>query len=90
MVDEYLGQRGMKTMGVGRVGHGVGVETTEYPSLASFEDIKFESGMVFACNPNFANHLGFINAEDNWAITGDEPDLLSAPVAESRIPVVPD
>lgn len=86
--DRVLGERGLKTMGVGRVGHGVGVETTEYPSLAAFEDIVFEKGMVFACNPNFANHLGFINAEDNWAITDGDPDLLSDPIAESRIPVV--
>ena len=86
--DRMLGEKGLKTMGVGRVGHGVGVETTEYPSLAAFEDIVFEKGMVFACNPNFANHLGFINAEDNWAIDGDAPDLLSDPVADARIPVV--
>ena len=86
--DRMLGERGLKTMGVGRVGHGVGVETTEYPSLAAFEEVAFEPGMVFACNPNFANHLGFINAEDNWAITQGAPDLLSDPVAESRIPVV--
>jgi len=86
--DDYLSKRKMKTMGVGRVGHGVGVETTEYPSLAAFEEITFETGMVFACNPNFANHLGFINAEDNWAITDSEPDLLSDPIASPRIPVV--
>lgn len=86
--DAKLAQRGMKTMGVGRVGHGVGVETTEYPSLAAFEQVVFEPGMVFACNPNFANHLGFINAEDNWVITPDGRDLLSAPVAASTIPVV--
>lgn len=86
--DRMLGERGLKTMGVGRVGHGVGVETTEYPSLAGFEDIAFERGMVFACNPNFANHLGFINAEDNWAITDGDPDLLSDPIAEYSIPVV--
>lgn len=87
-VDRYLADKGMKTMGVGRVGHGVGVETTEYPSLAAFEDITFEAGMVFACNPNFANHLGFINAEDNWAITTGEPDLLSDPVSAAKIPIV--
>ena len=86
--DRYLSERGLKTMGVGRVGHGVGVETTEYPSLAAFEDVVFEKGMVFACNPNFANHLGFINAEDNWAVTDDEPDLLTVPIAEPTIPVV--
>ena len=88
VVDGYLEERGLKTMGVGRVGHGVGVETTEYPSLAAFEDVTFEVGNVFACNPNFSNHLGFINAEDNWAVTTGEPDLLSAPVADREIPVV--
>ena len=88
VVDGYLEKRGLKTMGVGRVGHGVGVETTEYPSLAAFEDITFEVGNVFACNPNFSNHLGFINAEDNWAVTTGEPDLLSAPAADWEIPVV--
>lgn len=88
VVDAYLGERGLKTTGVGRIGHGVGIETTEYPSLAAFEDVTFEPGNVFACNPNFSSHLGFINAEDNWAITADEPDLLSVPMAETEIPVV--
>ena len=88
VVDKYLSERGLKTMGVGRVGHGVGIETTEYPSLAAFEDITFEVGNVFACNPNFSNHLGFINAEDNWAVTAGEPDLLSAPIAEWDIPMI--
>ena len=88
VVDRYLDERGLKTMGVGRVGHGVGVETTEYPSLAAFEDLTFRKGMVFACNPNFANHLGFLNAEDNWAITDDDPDLLTDPIAPMQIPVV--
>ncbi len=85
VVNRHLSERNLKTLGVGRVGHGVGVETTEYPSLAAFEDIRFERGMVFACNPNFTNHLGFINAEDNWAVTEGKPDLLSAPVSEPRI-----
>ena len=88
VVDGHLEERGLKTMGVGRVGHGVGIETTEYPSLAAFEDVSFEVGNVFACNPNFSNHLGFINAEDNWAVTTGEPELLSAPVAEWEVPVV--
>jgi len=88
VVNRYLKERGLETTGVGRIGHGVGIETTEFPSLAAFEDISFEVGNVFACNPNFANHLGFINAEDNWAVTNGDPDLLSNPVAEWEIPVV--
>ena len=85
VVNQELAARGMKTSGVGRVGHGVGLETTEYPSLAAFEDIVFEPGMVFACNPNFSNHLGFINAEDNWVITSDGAELLSDPMADLHI-----
>ena len=86
--DGYLSERGLATMGVGRVGHGVGVETTEYPSLAAFEKVTFRKNMVFACNPNFANHLGFLNAEDNWVVTDGDPELLTNPIAEPEIPVV--
>lgn len=88
IVDRYLEERGLGLTGVGRVGHGVGVETTEYPSLAAFEDVPFRKGMVFACNPNFANEFGFMNAEDNWAVTEGEPDLLTDPIAPTDIPVV--
>ena len=83
--DDIINKRNLKRMGVGRIGHGVGLATTEYPSLAAFQDIQFKQGMVFACNPNFANHLGFINAEDNWVITENKPDLLSDPVATNKI-----
>ena len=82
VVEQELAARNMKTSGVGRVGHGVGFETTEYPSLAAFEDITFQPGMVFACNPNFSNEFGFINAEDNWVITPTGADLLSDPMAD--------
>ena len=85
VVEQELAARGIQTSGVGRVGHGVGFETTEYPSLAAFEDIVFQPGMVFACNPNFSNHLGFINAEDNWVITETGADLLSDPMADLRL-----
>jgi len=83
--DEIVKKRNLKTMGVGRIGHGVGLATTEYPSLAAFQDIVFKKGMVFACNPNFANHLGLINSEDNWVIAEKQPELLSDPVATNKI-----
>lgn len=85
VVEQELAARGIQTSGVGRVGHGVGFETTEYPSLAAFEDITFQPGMVFACNPNFSNHFGFINAEDNWVITETGADLLSDPMADMQM-----
>jgi len=85
VVEQELAARGIQTSGVGRVGHGVGFETTEYPSLAAFEEITFQPGMVFACNPNFSNHFGFINAEDNWVITETGADLLSDPMADLQM-----
>ena len=85
VVEQEIHARGMQTSGVGRVGHGVGFETTEYPSLAAFEDITFRPGMVFACNPNFSNQFGFINAEDNWVITETGAELLSDPMADLQI-----
>ncbi len=63
---------------MGRIGHGVGYETTEYPSLAKEEDIVFKPGMTFACNPNFVQKpYGMFNSDDNWAITDGQPKLLS-------------
>lgn len=86
---EAIAERGLETMGVGRIGHGVGLATTEYPSLSLEEDVVFEPGMTFACNPNFVRPFGFVNAEDNWVITDGDPDLLSAPIAPDEITVIP-
>lgn len=89
-VNAAVKARGLNLLGVGRVGHGVGYETTEYPSLAASEEITFEPGMTFACNPNFVEKpFGMFNAEDNWAITEDgAPQLLSIPRAPAQLPVI--
>jgi Xaa-Pro aminopeptidase len=82
-------ERGLQTTGVGRIGHGVGLEATEYPSIASEEDVVFRSGMTLTCNPNFVRDFGFINGEDVWAVTTGAPDLLSAPMASpTEIPII--
>ncbi len=89
-VNASVKERGLKLLGVGRVGHGVGYETTEYPSLAAEEEIVFKPGMTFACNPNFVEKpYGMFNSEDNWAITEDgKPELLSVPKAPKELTVI--
>ncbi|WP_432665618.1 Xaa-Pro peptidase family protein [Wukongibacter baidiensis] len=89
-VNAEVKARGLKLLGVGRVGHGVGYETTEYPSLAAVEDIVFKPGMTFACNPNFVEKpYGMFNCEDNWAISeSGKPELLSVPRAPKEITVI--
>jgi Xaa-Pro aminopeptidase len=86
--DAFLSAAGRSTMGGGRIGHGVGLFTTEYPSLTRDEDIVFEPGMVLACNPNFVTDRGLFNSEDNWAITDSAPMLLSAPQATRDLVVI--
>jgi Xaa-Pro aminopeptidase len=85
--NSMLAERKQPTMGAGRIGHGVGLESTEYPSLAEFEQIEFQPGMVFACNPNFVNRFGFVNSEDNWFIDDKGAKPLSEPIG-SRSPIL--
>ena len=77
------GRAGRKS--VGRIGHGVGVDYLEYPSLAATEDVVLEKGMVFACNPNFMTDYGFFNIEENLVITADGHEILSNPMAPREL-----
>jgi Xaa-Pro aminopeptidase len=79
---------GRKTQSVGRIGHGVGCETTEFPSLAVGEKVAMEPGMVFACNPNFVTEFGFFNMEENLVVTESGYEYLSDPLASPDLPVL--
>ena len=93
---EAIDKRGIPTLQLDRIGHGVGLQSVEFPSLGmgkgqtwpGEENTVFEPGMVLACNPTFVPKFGWINAEDMWAITQDAPELLSSPVAPPKIPVI--
>jgi Xaa-Pro aminopeptidase len=83
---ERSGRPGRKS--VGRIGHGVGVDYLEYPSLAASEDVPLEEGMVFACNPNFMTEHGFFNIEENLAVTATGYEILSNPMGAGTLEVV--
>lgn len=85
---EELGRRNMQTQKVGRIGHGVGLESTEYPSLALGESIVLEPGMIVACNPNYVTSFGFFNSEENLVITPTGNDILSKPEARDEVFVI--
>jgi Xaa-Pro aminopeptidase len=86
---DIVQRRGIELNAVGRIGHGVGLESTEYPSIAKEENINLEPGMVFTCNPNFLKEFGWLNSEDEWLITDGEPELLSAPIASDHLTTIP-
>lgn len=64
---------------VGRYGHGLGLQLTEHPSLAEFDDTVLESGMVITLEPSMTVDDGkFMVHEENITITDDGgPELLS-------------
>ncbi|MDE0113461.1 MAG: M24 family metallopeptidase [Albidovulum sp.] len=85
VVENESAARRMQTSGVGRAGHGVGFETTEYSSLAALEGILFRPGMDFACNLNFSKQFGFIIAENNWVVTETGAESLSGLMADLQM-----
>ena len=85
---DELQRIGQPLQSVGRIGHGVGLEAAEYPSLALNERMPFQEGMVFACNPNFVTEHGFYNCEENLVVTADGFEVFSVPEALPEPPLI--
>jgi len=83
-----LQKLGRQTQAVGRIGHGVGCDPAEYPSLAVGEKLPLEPGMVFACNPNFTTDFGFFNVEENLVVTESGPEMLVDPEGPAELRVL--
>jgi Xaa-Pro aminopeptidase len=63
---------------VGRMGHGLGMQLTEWPSLAAFEDTVLTEGMVITVEPSITYGDGKLMVhEENIVICGDGPQLLT-------------
>lgn len=77
--------------GVGRYGHGLGIELTETPSIAAWDDTPLAAGMVLTLEPSaFIENSGgerLLAHEENIVITGDGARLLSQRAPE-RLPIV--
>ena len=62
---------------VGRMGHGVGMRLTEWPSLAVWERTELKSGMVLAVEPTAVFGNRAMTHEENIVVRGDGAELLS-------------
>lgn len=73
---------------VGRYGHGLGMQLTEWPSNAAFDDTVLEAGMVITLEPsmNYANGRIMVH-EENIVIRDGAPQLLSSRAAQ-ELPVI--
>ncbi|MGH1414885.1 MAG: M24 family metallopeptidase [Pelagimonas sp.] len=73
---------------VGRLGHGLGMQLTEWPSHAAFDDTILLENMVLTLEPSLSYGDGRIMVhEENIVIRADGPELLSTRAAP-ELPVI--
>ena len=73
---------------VGRLGHGLGLQLTEAPSLARFDDTVLRAGMVITLEPSMVVSPGKVMVhEENILVRDGLPELLSERAAR-ELPVL--
>jgi Xaa-Pro aminopeptidase len=73
---------------VGRFGHGLGMQLTEWPSHAAFDDTVIEEGMVLTLEPSLGYGDGRIMVhEENIVVRASGAELLSIRAAP-ELPVI--
>jgi Xaa-Pro dipeptidase len=60
-----------------RVGHGLGLAMTEWPSLDAANPLLLQLGMVLTVEPGVATPYGVFHVEENVVVTATGIDLLS-------------
>lgn len=85
-MDRVLSQGSGPTDG-GRLGHGVGMSLTEWPSLIPSDHTVIEAGMILTLEPGLAIGDRIMVHEENIVITQDGARYLS-PHDPARIPVL--
>ena len=73
---------------VGRMGHGLGMRLTEWPSNTATDETVLETGMVLTLEPgmSYADGKQMVH-EENIVITGDGAELLSKR-ASPELPII--
>lgn len=79
---------GIEQSDIGRFGHGLGMQLTEWPSLAAWDDTVLEENMVITLEPSIAVEGGGIMvSEENIVLRDGAPELLSRR-ASPELPVI--
>ncbi|MCV0425642.1 MAG: Xaa-Pro peptidase family protein [Roseibium sp.] len=85
---EVLASGGATGGSVGRMGHGVGLRNTEWPSVMKTDKTIIRPGMVLAIEPGFEFAPGKIMLhEENIVVREDGPQLISRRAAP-ELPVI--
>ncbi|MEM1039085.1 MAG: Xaa-Pro peptidase family protein [Pseudomonadota bacterium] len=72
---------GSGTVSAGRMGHGLGLQLTEWPSLMAQDETVLEAGMVLTLEPVVDTQNGFmIVHEENIVVTETGAEWLTTPI----------
>ncbi len=80
-------RRGFAWGATSRIGHGLGLDLTEPPSLRADAPEVFEPGMVLTIEPTVVADHGLYQLEEIYVVTGTGAELLTPPAAP-ELPVV--
>lgn len=65
------------TFDCGRMGHGMGLSSTEPPSVTIYDETILQEGMIINLEPGVVNDNGVFDLEENFVITKDGCECLS-------------
>lgn len=69
-----------------RIGHGIGIETHEYPSMHSKNELTLKEGMCYTIEPGiYVPRSGGVRIEDMVYMTDKGPEVLTKSPKELRI-----
>ena len=78
VMEDGRGELKPSDTGVGRLGHGLGIELTETPSIAAFDNTPLQAGMVMTLEPGYSYAPSKMMVhEENLVITETGYELLS-------------
>lgn len=70
-------REGLELGAATRVGHGIGADLAEPPSVVDTNETPLEIGMTLAIEPAVARDDGFLGVEENFVVTEKGAELLS-------------
>ena len=73
---------------VGRLGHGLGMQLTEWPSHATFDSTILETGMVLTLEPSLSYGAGRIMVHEEHIVIRNGPPRLLSERASPELPVI--
>ncbi|MEM7497735.1 MAG: Xaa-Pro peptidase family protein [Pseudomonadota bacterium] len=74
--------------GAGRLGHGLGMQLTEWPSLAPWDDTVLEAGMVLTLEPYLETAPGHLMVHEECIVIRDDGPVFLTQRSTGALPVL--